>query len=206
MTSDFTFTQNAVDFENLADENRKAIFDWVTKKERKARLIVDRAMKLIWANGAAYDLLTQGSPIALADNGSVIARQEQLRGRIEQAMRSPVEESLFMIEGGGDMGSDLLVRLERLPESGAKGHFGLQLIRHAPPPGGWSETLAGHFQLTRKQTEVLTRMISGESSEDIGKAMGISVETVRTHVRDVYAKLRVSSREELFVRVRPFYM
>lgn len=206
MTSEFAFTQNTVDFHDLEDENKKAIFDWVTKKERKARLIVDKAMMLVWANGPAWELLTHGSPIALADNGTVIPRLEALRGRIEQAMRSPVEESLFVIEGSDDIGSDLLVRLERLPESGGKGHFGLQLIRHAPTADGWSETLARHFQLTPKQTEVLTRMISGESGEDIARAMRISVETVRTHVRDVYAKLRVSSREELFVRVRPFYM
>lgn len=190
--------------DQIEHENRNIVFDWVTK-ERKARLIVDRTMRLLWANATAHDMLLQGAHIALGDSG-VAVRQDQLRMMIEQAMRARTEESLFVIEHSDDIGSDLLVRFERLREDGARAFFGLQLIPHAPPPGGWSEMLAAHFQLTPKQTLVLMRMISGESGDDIARAMQISVETVRTHVRDVYAKLRVSSREELFVRVRPFYM
>lgn len=190
--------------EEVDAENREIVFDWVTR-ERKARLIVDRSMRLVWANAAAHEMLLQGAHIALGDEG-VSVRRDELRLMIEQAMRARTEESLFVIEDSDDIGSDLLVRLERLRDDGAKTCFGLQLIRHAPTPGGWSEMLAAHFQLTPKQTQVLVRMISGEAGEDIAKAMRISVETVRTHVRDVYAKLRVSSREELFVRVRPFYM
>jgi DNA-binding CsgD family transcriptional regulator len=189
---------------DIDEENRDIVFDWVTR-ERKARLIVDRSMRLLWANDAAHEMLLHGAHIALGDEG-VSVRRDELRIMIEQAMRSRSEESLFVIEHSDDIGSDLLVRFERLREDGTKGYFGLQLIRHAPTPGGWSEMLAAHFQLTPKQTQVLVRMISGESSDDIAKALQISIETVRTHVRDVYAKMRVSSREELFVRVRPFYM
>ena len=193
-----------VGLEEIDEENRDIVFDWVTR-ERKARLIVDRSMRLLWANDAAHEMLLHGAHIALGDEG-VSVRRDELRIMIEQAMRSRSEESLFVIEHSDDIGSDLLVRFERLREDGTKGYFGLQLIRHAPTPGGWSEMLAAHFQLTPKQTQVLVRMISGESSDDIAKALQISIETVRTHVRDVYAKMRVSSREELFVRVRPFYM
>lgn len=188
----------------IAEESRDIVFDWVTR-ESKARLIFDRSMRLLWANAAAHEMLLYGAHIALGDEG-VVVRSNELRSMIEQAMRARTEEGLFVIEHSGDIGEDLLVRFERLRDEGVKTFFGLQLIRHAPTPGGWSEMLAAHFQLTPKQTQVLIRMISGESGEDIAKAMRISIETVRTHVRDVYAKLRVSSREELFVRVRPFYM
>jgi DNA-binding CsgD family transcriptional regulator len=189
---------------DIEETDRSIVFDWVTK-ERKARLIVDRSMRLLWANAAAHEMLLHGAHIALGDE-SVVVRREELRVMLEQALRARTDESLFVIEHSDDIGSDLLVRFERLRDDGPRAYFGLQLIPHAPPPGGWSEVLAAHFQLTPKQSQVLMRMISGESGEDIAKAMRISVETVRTHVRDVYAKLRVSSREELFVRVRPFYM
>lgn len=193
-----------VGLEEIDEENRGIVFDWVTR-ERKARLIVDRSMRLLWANDVAHEMLLHGAHVALGDEG-VSVRSDELRIMIEQAMRARTPESLFVIEHSDDIGSDLLVRFERLRDHGAKVYFGLQLIRHAPTPGGWSEMLAAHFQLTPKQTQVLIRMISGEAGEDIAKAMRISIETVRTHVRDVYAKMRVSSREELFVRVRPFYM
>lgn len=191
-------------FEDVKTANHKVVFDWLTK-EYKARLIVDRSMTLLWANGAAHEMLAEGAHIGL-DADTVLLRVDGLRTMVEQAIRGRSDRSLFLIEHSDSIGKDLLVRFERLPGSGDEAVFGLQLIRHAPPPGGWSEALAAHFQLTPKQSQVLVRMISGESGEDIAKALGNSVETVRTHVRDVYAKLRVSSREELFVRVRPFYM
>ena len=191
-------------FEDVEKENRQVVFDWVTR-EHKARLIVDRSMSLLWANSAAHEMLAEGTHITL-DDSTVMLRIDGLRAMVEQAIRARTAESLFLIEHSDAIGSDLLVRLERLPDAGEQTYFGLQLIRHAPSPGGWSETLAAYFQLTPKQSQVLVRMISGESGEDIARTLGISVETVRTHVRDVYAKLRVSSREELFVRVRPFYM
>lgn len=193
-----------IGLDEIDEENRDIVFDWVTR-EGKARLIFDRSMRLLWANAAAHEMLLHGAHVALGDEG-VVVRSDELRIMIEQAMRARTEESLFVIEHSDDIGNDLLVRFERLRDDGAKACFGLQLIRHAPTPGGWSEMLAAHFQLTPKQTQVLTRMISGEAGEDIAKAMRISIETVRTHVRDVYAKMRVSSREELFVRVRPFYL
>jgi DNA-binding CsgD family transcriptional regulator len=193
-----------VGLDEIEEENRDIVFDWVTR-ETKARLIFDRSMRLLWANEAAHEMLLHGAHIGLGDEG-VVVRSDELRIMIEQAIRARTDESLFVIEHSDDIGSDLLVRFERLRDDAAKACFGLQLIRHAPTPGGWSEMLAAHFQLTPKQTHVLIRMVSGESGEDIAKAMRISVETVRTHVRDVYAKMRVSSREELFVRVRPFYM
>jgi DNA-binding CsgD family transcriptional regulator len=193
-----------IGLEEVEEESRKIVFDWVTR-EPKARLIVDRSMRLLWANAAAHEMMLHSTHIELGDEGVAI-RQDELRFMIEQAIRARTQESLFVIGHSDDIGSDLLVRFERLQDDGARAYFGLQLIRHAPTPGGWSEKLAAHFQLTPKQTQVLVQMISGESGEDIAKALRISVETVRTHVRDVYAKLRVSSREELFVRVRPFYM
>lgn len=190
--------------DGIEQEGRKIAFDWIAR-EQKARLIVDRSMRLLWANEAAHEMLLHGTHVALGEDGLVV-RRDELRVMIEQAIRSRVEQSLFIIEHRDDLASDLLVRFERLPDGEGEGCFGLQLIRHAPAPGGWSDVLAGHFQLTPKQTQVLVRMISGESGDGISRALAISVETVRTHVRDIYAKLGVSSREELFVRVRPFYM
>src|SRR5690606_12639034 len=150
----------------------KVVFDWLTK-EYKARLIVDRSMTLLWANGAAHEMLAEGADIGL-DADTVLLRVDGLRTMVEQAIRGRGDRSLFLVEHSDSIGKDLLVRFERLPGSGDEAVFGLQLIRHAPPPGGWSEALAAHFQLTPKQSQVLVRMISGESGEDIAKALGNS--------------------------------
>jgi DNA-binding NarL/FixJ family response regulator len=50
--------------------------------------------------------------------------------------------------------------------------------------------------LTERERVVLCQMARGYSYEDIGRALEVSVNTVRTYVRAVYEKLDVNSRTE----------
>jgi two-component system, NarL family, response regulator DegU len=50
--------------------------------------------------------------------------------------------------------------------------------------------------LTRRELEVLSRVISGLKDREIGEALHISEHTVRSHVKSIYRKLRVSSRAQ----------
>jgi DNA-binding NarL/FixJ family response regulator len=50
--------------------------------------------------------------------------------------------------------------------------------------------------LTERERVVLCQMARGFSYEDIGRALDVSVNTVRTYVRGVYEKLDVNSRTE----------
>jgi DNA-binding NarL/FixJ family response regulator len=73
---------------------------------------------------------------------------------------------------------------------------GLQVIpRMVSSPGGGSIT-GGHL-LTRREAEVLPLLQQGRSNAQIAVALQVGVETVRTHARNIYRKLGVSSRREL---------
>ncbi len=73
---------------------------------------------------------------------------------------------------------------------------GLQLIpRAAPDPVAGSG--AGGRLLTRREAEVLPLLQQGRSNAQIALALQVGVETVRTHARNIYRKLGVSSRREL---------
>ncbi len=50
--------------------------------------------------------------------------------------------------------------------------------------------------LTRAERAVLSLLTRRMSSDEIGQALGIQVSTVRTHLRHIFAKLGVHSREE----------
>jgi DNA-binding NarL/FixJ family response regulator len=73
---------------------------------------------------------------------------------------------------------------------------GLQLIPRATadPDGG---LVAGGRLLTKRETEVLPLLQQGRSNAQIALALQVGVETVRTHARNIYRKLGVSSRREL---------
>ena len=73
---------------------------------------------------------------------------------------------------------------------------GLQVIpRTASHPRGGSIAIGG--MLTRREAEVLPLLQLGRSNAQIALALQVGVETVRTHARNIYGKLGVSSRREL---------
>ncbi len=53
-------------------------------------------------------------------------------------------------------------------------------------------------KITPRETQVVAQVLEGHSSDSIAKGLGISVGTVRIHRRNIYAKLNISSQEELF--------
>jgi DNA-binding NarL/FixJ family response regulator len=73
---------------------------------------------------------------------------------------------------------------------------GLQVI--SPTLGGSGGNLtAGVDLLSRREADVLPLLRQGHSNAQIALALHVGVETVRTHARNIYRKLGVSSRREL---------
>jgi two-component system nitrate/nitrite response regulator NarL len=72
---------------------------------------------------------------------------------------------------------------------------GLQVIPRVAGSGG-GPAASGDL-LTRREAEVLPLLQLGRSNAQIALALRIGVETVRTHARNIYRKLGVSSRKEL---------
>ena len=74
---------------------------------------------------------------------------------------------------------------------------GLQLIPRVPSPGGGA--FAGGHLLTQREAEVLPLLQQGRTNPQIALDLHVGVETVRTHARNIYRKLGISSRRELVV-------
>jgi DNA-binding NarL/FixJ family response regulator len=51
--------------------------------------------------------------------------------------------------------------------------------------------------LTEREGQILDQLVRGYSYKEIAALLGISVETVRTHIRNIYEKLHVKSRHEI---------
>lgn len=52
-------------------------------------------------------------------------------------------------------------------------------------------------QLSQREQEILHVLVTGKRYQEIADSLCISIETVRTHIRNIYKKLQVSSRAEL---------
>jgi DNA-binding NarL/FixJ family response regulator len=50
--------------------------------------------------------------------------------------------------------------------------------------------------LTRRETEVLEHISTGKSRRRIAEELFVDLETVKSHIKNIYAKLDVHSKEE----------
>ncbi len=73
---------------------------------------------------------------------------------------------------------------------------GLQVLPRMDSPEG-AEPLGGPELLTPREADVLDLLRQGRSNAEIANALTVSVETVRTHRRNIYRKLGVRTRREL---------
>ncbi len=59
------------------------------------------------------------------------------------------------------------------------------------------DRLAKRYKLSPKEREIVSLLEQGNSTEDVTNMLYISIYTTRTHIRNIYAKLDVHSRQEL---------
>lgn len=76
----------------------------------------------------------------------------------------------------------------------------LQQWRHGPPTS--ERAGVGVRPLTPREGEVLALVARGFSHEEVARRMAVTLSTVRTHVRSIYAKLEVHSKTEAVFEAR----
>lgn len=98
-----------------------------------------------------------------------------------------------------DIPNRLLESLDELvaggsPMSGAIARKVVQRFRRTPLATPSEEAL------TPRETEILELLVQGALYKEIAAELGIGVETVRTHLRNIYRKLHVRTRTEAVVK------
>jgi len=78
----------------------------------------------------------------------------------------------------------------------------LSVISGSPPPSPAGEPAALREDLTDSELRVLRYLPSNLSAPEIGSELYLSVHTVKTHIRHIYAKLGVHRRAEAVERAR----
>jgi two-component system, NarL family, nitrate/nitrite response regulator NarL len=78
----------------------------------------------------------------------------------------------------------------------------LDLLRHSegPLPGTGLASGAARVDLTEREQEVLRGLVKGLAYKQVGGELGISIDTVRAHIRGIYRKLQVHSVAEAVAR------
>jgi DNA-binding NarL/FixJ family response regulator len=74
--------------------------------------------------------------------------------------------------------------------------------RRAPAPFRRNDAAVASLGLTGQEVRVLEKLAAGQSNKEIARALGLSPNTVKTHVANLFAKLEVSRRTQAIGKAR----
>jgi DNA-binding CsgD family transcriptional regulator len=159
--------------------------------------ILDRTGTVRWMNAAAVehfgDLRGQRIGQIVAPEYRTLARQE-FAAKVVGATETTEARVAIRNAQGQNVEVDIS-STQLLEGDSVVGVFGL-----ADPAAGPVPATGATPHLTPRQLDVLRHLAAGHSTEAIAKALGISTETVRNHVRGILERLDVHSRLEAVIR------
>lgn len=166
------------------------------------RVIVADDLAILWGNVAGRSLLAQRRDLE-ERNGifSTVDRSKQA-ALAKFIVTSEVAVSSWAFKRS-DGDGHLLFRAQRIDWSGG-GMFGVGFFGSGSEFQVRYADLDTIFGLTRAEHRVLLDMLEGFEAERLSEIHAVSIETTRTHIRNIYAKLQVRTREGLFHRLRPY--
>ena len=170
--------------------------------ESGPRIIVNRGLEILWSNSAADTVLSGRK--GLAKRGARLlaptpAANDSLETLLTDAESAP--SIMSIARAGGD--GWLLLRASRL-DAPTSDVFGISITEASEHSRASYEHLDTAFALTKAEHRVLLDLLDGNEVEALAAMHGVSVETTRSHIRSIYVKVGVRSRERLFARLQHF--
>lgn len=169
----------------------------------QARLGLTAERVLLWADKMARATIAAGDGLRLC--GLRLEPSDHLaRGRFSELLAVEEGDIRSLCLSRGRRGGHLLMRASRLVDA-----TGLQLIGVSFRSTGpdfepiWAD-FSEIYGLTASENRIVRQLLGGRSAERIAAALGVSIDTVRTHIRHAYEKMEISSREDLWRRAAPY--
>jgi DNA-binding CsgD family transcriptional regulator len=163
---------------------------------------------ILHANTAARKMMALGSPIR-AQNGHLQCTTPKQTDRLLASFASvtqtaattlpaaSVTESICLkTDCGHDDPSIAVVRPLALPNK-AKPAVAVYVMHARNDACGIVSSVATCLGFTSSEARVIELLVQGQSVEDVAKSLGISKNTVRTHLRKVFSKTGITRQTQL---------
>ena len=162
---------------------------------RTPEMLVAGDLEVVWLNAAALALTSRTGPISLTGGRMVLPHRGQEEGLRAFLDGLGDDAGVWVLQGPEGR---WLVRAE--PIAPVDSPTAWLLTWRSVDEGGaplWAD-IGAALGLTRSEARLLHYLLDGQTVDQAAVVLAISVQTARTHIRRVYAKLGVSNREQLF--------
>ena len=175
--------------------------NWLAMDVR-ARLIVSRALDVRWANQSALECLGAQAMMHVRA-GELVCKTPPMHLAVSNFVAT-LSERVHTLALEDDEGDDVLLlrgwAVMREEETLAC----LELALDRPEFRPDYRDVQAVFGLTSAENRTVNELLAGYTVTTIAARLGLSVGTVRTHVKRIYSKVCVTSREELLGRLAPY--
>lgn len=196
--------QHRSDLLSAAAQDRlveQALAQWI-EADGRARLLVDGACKICWMNAAAESLVS-GAAALIIRNGHLRTRENRFERRLQEFIDGAGAQVSTCCVVDVNSGERVVLTASRLGAPPGE-MVALTLLRVDDDFAFDLADLRSAFGFTPSEASVTYRLMCGRTAEEAAQDLGVSLATVRTHIKRTYAKLGVSSREGFFHRLTPF--
>lgn len=168
----------------------------------RARFIVDDDLSITWQNTAASRLLASVD-IFRTGTSALLLQDNRQRATFRRFIRSSGNTISRLCIACAKQ-DHLLLTAVVVTGSDSPRRIGLTVHSANSVVSVGAGTLESAFRLTPSECRVVETLFAGNTPEQIGGRLHLSVGTVRVHIKHLYEKLNVRSREAMFHKVLPF--
>ncbi|MBS0425427.1 MAG: PAS domain-containing protein [Proteobacteria bacterium] len=194
----------------LEEQQMRQLRELALDKSKDAIVLLDVTGQVLFVNQQAERLLR---------HGSLSIRNGRLNSPIPSERRALMTALLNAQEGiGGTLqfgGHNQITRMAMIsPIPLARGELlevstRIMMIIYDPDradPGGNIEVFARLYRLTAAEARILKNLLLQQSTAEIAQALHISIHTLRTHLKSLFAKTNTKNQRNLvnFCRSHPF--
>ena len=182
-------------------DDANPVFIWAERDDRP-RLIVDDDLNVHWENEAAHQLLKDIEPLQYV-RGRLVPGQGCWADEFRAFVRSSCPHMSMLCLDDSQQGHVLCAAIDVSTQDTV--HLtGLTLRRTAQFIRFNDAALRMAFNFTSAERRIIETLFAGRTAEQASAGLQISVGTVRVHIRHIYDKLDVASREAMFHKLLPY--
>ena len=173
-----------------------------------AALVVDRGNTIVFANRAARTVLSEadgisdrGGMLTLAQTSSNQRLQRSIGKALQDRIVTNASDSLVVSpRPSGKRPYSIVVGPLRPTAESSLGHKNYVLVYITDPeaqPRGIADVMSLAYDLTPAEGALVAALVDGKSVLDYAETEGVSKNTVRWHLKQVFAKTETRSQSEL---------
>lgn len=171
--------------------------------ELRPAVILGRGLEFLWSNDAATEALAQAEDVVVEDGLFRLINTNEMPAFVRVLAGATACTSAWCSPRVG--AGALVFRIARL-RLGSQFLLGVIFHRSDAPYGPVWADFSRVFGLTATEHRVARKLLDGLQVEGIAVDLNIAPGTARIHVRNLYGKLEVNSREAMFRLLLPFHI